>query len=80
MIIQLESTDIWQNAKLAASTLIADRFTYPATATFNRNEVWVMNARLNELLDSNAVPAKHFAIHYAVFRPLPKPKEANNHN
>jgi sugar lactone lactonase YvrE len=73
-IYQLESTDNWQSAKLAATTLIADRFTYPATATLNRNNVWVMNARFNELLDSNAVPAKQFAIQHAVFKPIPKSK------
>jgi sugar lactone lactonase YvrE len=74
-IFQLESTDNWKSAKLAATTLIADRFTYPATATLNRSEVWVMNARFNELLDSNAVPAKNFAIQHAVFKPIPKPKK-----
>lgn len=73
-IYKLESTDNWQSAKLAATTLIADRFTYPATATLNKNEVWVMNARFNEFLDSNAVPPKKFAIQQAVFKPVPKPK------
>ena len=73
-IFQLESADNWQSAKLAATTLIADRFTYPATATLNRSDVWVMNARFNELVDSNAVPAKNFAIQHAVFKPIPKPK------
>ncbi|MBE9586661.1 SMP-30/gluconolactonase/LRE family protein [Mucilaginibacter sp. JRF] len=73
-IFQLESTDNWQTAKLAATTLIADRFTYPATATFNRYNVWVMNSRFNELVDSNAVPSKQFAIQHAVFKPIPKPK------
>jgi sugar lactone lactonase YvrE len=76
-IFKLVSADEWKSAKLAATTLIADRFTYPATATINAGEVWVMNARFNELLDSNAVPAKQFAIQKAVFKPVPKPKENN---
>lgn len=74
-IYKLVSTDEWKSAKLAATTLIADRFTYPATATLNGGQVWVMNARFNELLDSNAVPAKQFAIQKVVFKPVPKPKE-----
>jgi hypothetical protein len=74
-IFQLESSDGWKTAVLAGTTLAADRFTYPATATLNRNDVWVMNARFNELLDSNAVPAKNFAIQQAVFKPIPKPKK-----
>jgi len=74
-IYQLESTDNWKSARLAATTLIADRFTYPATATKKGEDVWIMNARFNELLDSNAVPAKRFAIQHAVFKPLPKPKK-----
>ncbi|MGV3704777.1 MAG: hypothetical protein ACO1NU_05305 [Arcticibacter sp.] len=65
-IYQLESTDNWKSARLAATTLIADRFTYPATATKKGEEVWIMNARFNELLDSNAVPAKRFAIQHGV--------------
>ena len=73
-IFKLESTDNWQSARLAATTLIADRFTYPATATRHRNEIWIMNARFNELLDSNAVPATRFAIQKAVMKPVPKPK------
>lgn len=74
-IFKLFSTDDWKSAKLAATTLIADRFTYPATATSNAGQVWVMNARFNELLDSNAVPAKQFAIQKAVFKPVPKSKD-----
>ena len=73
-IYQLESSDNWATARLGATTLAADRFTYPATATFNRKDVWVMNARFNELLDSNSVPAKNFAIQNVVFKPVPKPK------
>ena len=73
-IFKLESTDNWQSARLAATTLIADRFTYPATATRYQNTIWIMNARFNELLDSNMVPATRFAIQKAVFKPVPKPK------
>src|SRR5690606_9836804 len=74
-IYKLESEDDWASAVLSGTTLIADRFTYPATATRHMNEIWVMNAKFNELVDSNAVPSKNFAIQKAVFKPLPKSKE-----
>jgi uncharacterized protein YqcC (DUF446 family) len=73
-IFRLESTDNWQSARLAATTLAADRFTYPATATRHQNTTWIMNARFNELLDSNMVPATRFAIQKAVLKPVSKPK------
>ena len=71
-IYKLETDDNWQSAVMTGTTLIADRFTYPATATRHMNEIWVMNAKFNELVDSNAVPSKTFAIQKAVFKPLPK--------
>jgi len=70
-IFQLSSGDNWQSAKIAATTLAADRFTYPATATLAKGEVWVMNAKTNELVDSNAIPARWYAIQKAVFKPVP---------
>jgi hypothetical protein len=71
-IYELTSEDSWQTAEMKATTLVADRFTYPSTATFAQDKVWVMNAKFNELVDSNSVPSKNFAIQRAVFKPIPK--------
>ena len=71
-IYQLKSDDNWQSARLAATTLIADRFTYPSTATRAGNDIWVMNAKFHDLNDSNAIPSKIFAIQKAVLKPIPK--------
>lgn len=71
-IYQLTTEDNWNSAEMAATTLIADRFTYPSTATNNNGEVWIMNAKFNELVDSNGVPSKTFAIQRAVFKLIPK--------
>jgi hypothetical protein len=71
-IYKLTSKDNWNSAEMAGTTLIADRFTYPSTATKSDNEVWVMNAKFNELVDSNGVPSKSFAIQRAVFKPIPE--------
>ncbi|MGZ8551294.1 MAG: hypothetical protein ACXWV2_11555 [Chitinophagaceae bacterium] len=72
-IFQLTTEDNWKSGKLSATTLLANRFTYPATATFRGEDIWVMNAKTNELLDSNAIPSKLFAIQLA--KPLPIPKK-----
>ncbi|WP_129715261.1 gluconolaconase [Pedobacter sp. SYP-B3415] len=69
-IFQLASTDNWQSAKVIASTVVEDRFTYPSTATLNGKEIWVMNAQFNQLLDSNSVPLKKFALQQAVLKPV----------
>jgi len=74
-IFRLESTDGWQSAKLSATTLASDRFSYPSTATRFQNNTWIMNAKFSELVDSNSVPSKNFAIQKAAFKPVPKPKE-----
>lgn len=70
-IYELTSTDNWSSAKVSASTLAADRFTYPATATFAKEKVWVMNANFSELTDSTSVPSKRFDLQHARLVPLP---------
>ena len=71
-IFKLSTEDNWASAKLAGTTLIVDRFTYPSTATFNGDDIWVMNAKFHELNDSTAIPSKVFAIQKAVIKPIPK--------
>ncbi|MDB5191586.1 MAG: SMP-30/Gluconolaconase/LRE-like region-containing protein [Segetibacter sp.] len=71
-IFRLETTDNWASGRMAATTLIADRFTYPATATFNGSDIWVMNAKFHELNDTTAIPSKVFAIQKVVLKPIPK--------
>ncbi|HUC82517.1 MAG TPA: hypothetical protein VMR70_16540 [Flavisolibacter sp.] len=71
-IFKLTTEDNWASAKLAGTTLIADRFPYPATATFNGEDVWVMNAKFHELNDSTSIPSKIFSIQKAVIKPIPK--------
>jgi len=70
-IFKLKTNDNFKTAKLAASTILADVFTYPATAALKGDDVWIMNAKTTELQDSTGVPSKKFAIQKAVFKPLP---------
>jgi DNA-binding beta-propeller fold protein YncE len=74
-IFKITTEDNWNSATLSATTLAADRFTYPATATRNGSNTWIMNAKFNELVDSNAIPAQRFAIQKAVLKPVPKQKK-----
>ena len=67
-IFELESKDNWKSAIVKSATGLEDRFAFPSTATANKNEVWVMNAKFNELNDSIAVPSKKFSIQKAVFK------------
>ncbi len=71
-VFKLTTEDNWASAKLSGTTLIADRFTYPATATFAGDDIWVMNAKFHELNDSTSIPSKVFAIQKAVIKPIPK--------
>ncbi len=71
-VMKLSTDDNWASAKLAGTTLIIDRFAFPATATFNGNEIWVMNANFHQLNDSTAFQTKNFAIQKAVIKPVPK--------
>jgi len=71
-IYELTSEDNWSSAKVSASTLATDRFTYPSTATKAKDKIWVMNANFSELADSTSVPSKEFAIQHARLIPLPK--------
>ncbi|MDN3725496.1 gluconolaconase [Aequorivita sp. SDUM287046] len=72
-IYKLTSDSNWQSAKIASTTLAADRFAYPTTATVAREKnVWVMNAKFNELADSSSVPSKKFSMQHARFIPVGK--------
>jgi len=70
-IFRLKTNDNWKSAKLDATTIAADVFSYPATATVKGKDTWIMNAKTTELQDSTGVPSKKFAIQKAVFKPVP---------
>ena len=73
-VLQLKTEDNWKTARLCGTTFVSDRFNYPSTAIINEDEVWVMNAKFNELQDSNTVPTNIFAIQKADFKNVPKRK------
>lgn len=72
-IWQLTTTDNWGTARVSASTKTEDRFANPATATRSGNDLWIMNSKFNELVDSTTVPSAKFDLQLAVFQPAAKP-------
>ncbi|MFT3704808.1 MAG: hypothetical protein QM802_20755 [Agriterribacter sp.] len=67
-VFQLTSKDDWKSAEVTGATASKDLFVYPSTATFREGNVWVMNAKLNELSDSNTVVSNRFSIQKAVIK------------
>jgi sugar lactone lactonase YvrE len=70
-VYELESNDNWKSARIKSATGLEDRFAYPSTATANGKDIWIMNAKFNELNDSTAVPSKKFVIQKAAFKNFP---------
>lgn len=70
-VYELESNDNWKSARIKSATGLEDRFAFPSTATANGKDIWVMNAKFNELNDSTAVPSKKFVIQKADFKMIP---------
>lgn len=70
-IYRFQSTDNWMSAKVKAATGPDDHFMFPSTATRANNEIWVVNAKFNELVDSTNVPSKKFTLQKAIFKPVP---------
>lgn len=67
-VFKLISTDNCATATVIASTAAADLSQYPSTASMMRNDIWIMNAKLNELSDSSMVLSKKFSIPRSVFK------------
>jgi sugar lactone lactonase YvrE len=69
-VFRLSSKDNWSTAQVMAATQASDLFSYPSTATLDGNDVWVMNAKLNELSDSSNVLSKKFSLQLAQLVPV----------
>jgi sugar lactone lactonase YvrE len=70
-VYELASADNWASAKAKRATTLEQRLSYPSTATANKAEVWVVEAKFNELNDSTSVPSKKFSMQKADFKPMP---------
>jgi len=69
-VFRLTSRDNWQNASVTAATESKAMFAYPSTITKRKDVLWVMNARLSDLADSNVVIAQKFSLQRADLKPV----------
>ncbi|MEJ7736343.1 MAG: hypothetical protein WKF97_02855 [Chitinophagaceae bacterium] len=69
-IFRLASTDNWASAEVKASTKAADRFHQPTTAAMKKNDIYVLNSKMNELSDPTLPPSKEFSLQVVRFQPV----------
>lgn len=68
-VLQLSSSDDWQSTELKGATATNDRFHYPSTAAMQKGVVYALNAKLSDLTDPTAQPAKDFSLQMVRFLP-----------
>ena len=66
---QLLSTDNWQTAEVKASTAATDRYQQPSTGTLMKDQIYVLNSKMNELADPVKRPSKEFSLQLVQFKP-----------
>lgn len=66
-VYRLVSRDRWRSAVVREMTADTEHFQNPTTATLVGDDVYVLNAHLDELSDSTKVPSKEFSIQIARF-------------
>ena len=69
-IFKLTSTDNWSSAKVVAATSTDDRFQNPSTAVLKGKDIYVVNAKLNEIEDPSKKPSEEFIIQQAILKPM----------
>lgn len=69
-VFQLRSFNNWNAAKVIAGTLLVDRFDNPTTLAKKGNQLYALNAKLNELTDPTEIPSKEFSLQLVRFVPM----------
>ena len=67
---QLVSTDGWATATVKAATSITDRFQNPTTGVVKGGQIYLLNAKLNELSDPTKKPSDEFSLQQVVWKPM----------
>lgn len=65
---RLDSRDHWRTAIVRDVTSHTEKYQNPTTATLVEDNVYVLNAHLDELTDSTRVPSKEFSIQIVRFK------------
>ncbi len=69
-VSELVSADNWQSAKIVSATSSEDRFAQPSSIAMMNNKTYILNSKLNELMDPTVPKSKDFSIQMAVVKPL----------
>jgi sugar lactone lactonase YvrE len=67
-IYRLDSRDRWKTAIVREVTAETENYRNPTTATMVEDNVYVLNARLDELTDSTKAPSSEFSIQIVRFK------------
>ena len=67
---RLSSTDGWASASVNAATMAEDLFQNPTTTTWQKDKLYALNAKINELSDSTKTPSKEFSLQVVKLRPV----------
>lgn len=69
-VFQLRSADNWSTAQVTGSTILLDRLDNPTTLTKKNQQLFVLNAKINELSDPTRPPSSKFSLQLVRFVPL----------
>ncbi|HTF17076.1 MAG TPA: hypothetical protein VK658_03325 [Chryseolinea sp.] len=67
-VFKLASTDEWKTASVGASTPSSELFQNPTTCGQMKGQLYVLNAKLNEISDSTNKPSNSFSYQQVIFK------------
>ena len=67
-VFLLSSTDQWKSAKVISSSPSSELLQNPTTCGQFKNNIYVLNAKINELSDSSIRPSDEFSFQQVVFK------------
>jgi hypothetical protein len=66
-VFKLSSIDGWKTATVSGVTSSTEQFQNPTTLAWNKKELFVLNAKINELSDSSMRPSDEFSFQQVTF-------------
>lgn len=67
-VFKISSSDNWKTAKVIGKTKPEEQLQNPTTLAWNKNELYVLNAKLNEIADSTVRPSDEFSFQKVIFQ------------
>ena len=67
-VFKLSSSDGWKTAKITGVTSSTELLQNPTTLSWDKKELYVLNAKINELSDSTIKPSDEFSLQIVAFK------------